>query len=141
MPGQDSRDLPIGHKWEPLQFEATAELNQQFLFAEEDFDPKYWDSSNGKVPIVHPSLVLNMSNPTRSPSYNVPGGAGGIHVRDETTFLNPARIGDKLTVTWEIIERYEKRERKYRITSVQVKNQEGLMILRRRLHGTVSEKL
>jgi len=58
-------------QYEPFEFLLTPELNQQYLFAAEDFHPRYFQETEIGSPIGHPGLLLNMSNATRSPSFKM----------------------------------------------------------------------
>jgi len=125
---------------EPFEFTVTPELNQQYLFAEEDFHPWYIEQTPSETPIVHPGLLLNMSNATRSPSYRLNSGQAGIHARDETFFLNPARVGKKFRATWEGIGYYEKRGRTYHMNRTRIVDEDGLEIMVRLAHGTIASR-
>jgi len=121
---------------EPLEYIVTPELNQQFCYGQEDFHPRYIEETEDGPPIAHPALLLNWSNGTRSPSYQAAavgpgGGRAGLHARDITFFLNPARVGKKLRVTWTGIGSYEKRGRPYSVGDTLVVDEDGLEIIRR----------
>jgi len=121
----------------PMEYTVTPELNQQYLFAEEDFNPRYIEGVGGQ-PVGHPGLILNFSNDTRSPTYKIPPGQGGLHARDQAFFINPARVGSKLKVTWDRLGSFERRGRPYEATSILVADQEGREIIRRLSYGTVA---
>ena len=122
---------------EPLEFMATPELNQQYLFGEEDFHPRYIEGTDGE-PIAHPGYLLNYSNSTRSPSYKLPTGQGGLHTRDHAFFINPAKVGSKLRVTWNEVGSFERRGRLYQVAQILVVDNEGQEILRRFIYGTLA---
>lgn len=128
------------HPWAPLEFLLTPELNQQYLFAEEDFHPRYIEETEIGPPIAHPGLLLNMSNPTRSPSFTLDIGPAGIHSRDETFFFRPARVGKKIKVTWEHGEPYIKRDRYYQVFKTSVVEEDGIVIMKRLSHGLVPQR-
>jgi hypothetical protein len=90
-------DLP---SMEPFEYLLTPELNQQYLYALEDFHPRYFEETEIGLPIGHPGLLLNMSNETRSKSFRTEPGEAGIQTREETFYLHPARIGKKIAMTW-----------------------------------------
>ena len=128
--------MTIGEEFEPLEFVATPEMNQQYLYAEEDFHPRYIEGGSDGYPWVHPGLLYNMSNNTRSPSFYLPSGWGEIHAAEETEFLNPARIGKKIRVTWKVIETFEKRGRPWHTLDVLIVDEDGLQIMRRKMTYT-----
>jgi len=89
-------NVQIGYEYTPLEFLVTPELNQQYLYAEEEFHVRYVQETEIGPAIVHPALILNMSNDSRSPSFYLPPGVSGLHARDEAFFYNPARVGRSL---------------------------------------------
>ena len=125
--------MDVGERFEPLEFVVTRELNEQYLYADEDYSSIYLDA---ELPIAHPGLLLNMSNNTRSPSFHLPQGWAEIHAAEETEFSNPARLGKRLTVTWEVIEKYEKRGRPWHVLDILITDEDGLEILRRKMTNT-----
>lgn len=130
--------LAVGDELEPFEFVVTPELNEQYLYAEEDYHPRYWREADAGPPMVHPGLLLNMSNNTRSPSYFLLPGWGGLHAGEEAFFVNPARVGKKLTVTWKIIDTYAKRGKPYQKIDTWIVDEDGVRILRRIVEGTYS---
>ncbi len=131
---QSSMTVSVGDEYEPLEFLVTPELNEQYLYAEQDYSPIYLaDGSEEVAGIVHPGLLLNMSNYTRSPSYQLPPGVLELHAEDEVEFCRPAHVGDRLTVTWKVVGRDEKRGRIWHVTQISVTNQAGDEILKRRM--------
>ena len=97
-----AHQMMIGEEFEALEFFVTPEMNQQYLYAEEDFHPRYIDASPQGPPLVHPGLLYNMSNNTRSPSFYLPAGWSEVHAAEETEFFNPARVGTKIRVPWKV---------------------------------------
>jgi hypothetical protein len=125
----------------PLEYVPTPELNQQFLYAEEDFQPRYIEKSELGPPLVHPGLLLNWSNGSRSPSFKVFSGEFGLHARDEAFFYNPPIVGKKLIVTWPgMIGVYERRGRPWSAYQGMVKDEDGRLILRRITYNTVASQ-
>jgi hypothetical protein len=126
----------------PLVYKVTPELNQQFCYGEEDFQPWYIHDTEFGPPIAHPGLILNFSNSTRSPSFQRggPGREGGVNTQDEAFWYNPARVGKTLTVTWpsDFAGTYESRGRSYSISEIRVVDEDGLEIVRRLDRGTLA---
>ncbi len=128
--------MEVGEEFEPLEFIVTPELNQQFLYGEEDYHPRYIEGSGSRPPLVHPGLLLNMSNNTRSPSFQLPDGWAEIHAVEETEYLNPAKVGKKIRITWKVIEAYQKRGRPWHILDILLVDEDGVKILRRKMTNT-----
>jgi hypothetical protein len=131
-----ANELVAGEEFEPFEFVVTPELNQQYLYAEEDYHPRYWRETHAGAPIVHPGVLLNMSNHTRSPSFFLRPGWAGVHAAEEAFFLNPARVGRAFKVTWKILEAYEKRGKPYQKIDIWITDEGGAPVLRRIYEGT-----
>ncbi len=129
-------ELEPGDECAPLEFCVSAELNQQFMFAQEDFDRRYIDGVDGRAPLVHPTILLQMAADTRSPSYKLAPGTGSILAKAEEEFLEPVAIGTNLIVNWRVTDRYEKRGRHYHVMRAEMKDDKGTVVLRRTLHLT-----
>ena len=133
---KSAHQLQVGEEFEAFEFVVTPELNQQYLYAEEDFHPRYIEGDESTPALVHPGLLLNMSNNTRSPSFFLPGGWAEIHAAEETFYLRPARLGGRLRVTWRVVEAYEKRGRPWHVLDVRIVDEDGGEILRRKMTNT-----
>lgn len=124
-------------EFEPYTFQVTPELNEQYLYAVQDYHPRYLEEKDSDPSLVHPSLLLNQSNLTRSPSYALKAGMAGVHAKEEVEFLNPGRVGKKFRVTWRVVEEYEKRDKLYTVIEALIIDQDGVEIMRRKTHGVI----
>ena len=131
-----AHELVLGDEYEPLEFTASAEANQQILFAQEDFDPRYIENA----PLVNPALLLQMAANTKSRSFRLGPGTGSILSEAQTEFLRPVRVGTKLRVTWRVTKEYEKRGRRYYVMVAEIADESGAVALRRDLHLTFTEQ-
>jgi hypothetical protein len=129
-----AHELEPGDEYAPLEFAVTAEMNQQFLFAQEDFDPRYLAGHAGRPALVHPAILLQMAANTKSPSFKLAPGTGSILAEADTTFHSAVSIGTKLVVRWRVTERYEKRGRSYYVMLAEIADEHGTPVLRRALH-------
>ena len=134
-----AHELEPGDAYAPLEFTVTSEMNQQFLFAQEDFDSRYVEGRNGAPPLVHPSILLQMAANTKSPSFRLAPGYGSILSEAETEFLAPVAVGTKLRVNWKVTREYEKRGRRYYVMVAEVSDESGNLALRRDLHLTFTQ--
>ncbi len=82
--GKYAHDMGVGDRYAPLAFQVTPSMNEQFLFAIQDYDPRYWQATGDGPPIVHPVLLLQMSPRTRSPSWNLAPGMGSVLGREHS---------------------------------------------------------
>ena len=131
-----AHQLKAGEHYEPLEYVVSPELNQQLLYAVEDFDPIYIHGKGGRPPLVHPVLLLHMMPRTRSPSYRQAPGMGSAFARDKTRFLSPAYVGEPLRVTWTITDTYEQRGKIYQDYVAATHNGRGTELVRRELSST-----
>jgi len=127
-----AHELEPGDEYEPLEFTASAETNQQILFAQEDFDARFI----GGDALVHPALLLQMAANTKSPSFRLAPGFGSILSEAETEFLHDVHVGAKLRVTWRVTKEYEKRGRRYYVMVAEIVDEAGAVAVRRDLHLT-----
>jgi hypothetical protein len=126
--------LRAGDCYEGLKFRISAELNQQFLFALEDYRPDYLGAA-GQPAVVHPVLLLHMSARTRSPSFRLAPDTGSVFAKDRVTFLLPAFVDEWLDVAWRIRDVYERNGRLYQALDTAVSNARGEPVLRRDAHS------
>ena len=131
-----ANELKVGEEFEPHELCVTPELNQQCLYGVEDYHPRYLEETELGPPIVHPALLLNQSNATRSPSFSLPPAVAAVHTTEEVEFLNPGRVGKKFRVTWKVVDAYEKRGRPYQVKEALIVDEDGMEILRRRFADT-----
>ena len=121
MTNRKSADqVAAGEEFEPSEFLVTDEFNENYLHAVEDFAPPYTQSGAADPPVVHPALLINYSNVTRSPSFHLPPGVAAVHTHEETRFFSPARVGGRLIVSWKVTGRYERRGRPYQVVEATV---------------------
>lgn len=126
----------LGEEFEPYEFRVTPEFNQQYLEAVEHYHPRYLQVTDGEAPIVHPALLINHSNVTRSPSFYLPYGMAAVHAKEEVEYLNPGRVGKSFTAYWKVVDAYEKRGRPYQVKDTLIVDEDGVEILRRRITDT-----
>ena len=136
MDARYAHELRAGDEYAPLEFVVTPELNQQFLYAVEDFNRRYLAGSDGHPPLVHPVLLLHMTPRTRSPSYRQAPGMGSAFARDRSRYYHPAYVGTRLRVTWTVVDTYEQRGKIYQDYIASVHDERGIHILRRELAST-----
>ena len=136
MNAKFAHELKGGDHYEPLEFVVTSDLNQQFLYCVEDYNPIYLDGRDGKPPLVHPVLLMHMSPRTRSPSYRQAPGMGSAFARDRSTYLAPAFVGAGVRVTWTVTSTYEQRNKIYQDYVALICDAQERVLLRRELSST-----
>ena len=141
-PPRYAHELQAGEQYAPLDFAITPEVNQQFCFSLEDYNPDYVgggpEGADGAL--VHPVLLLHMSARTRSPSFRLAPGMGSVFARESVEFLKPARVNAPLRATWTIREVYEKRGKLYQALEIGVYERDGERLLKREMHSVFHRK-
>lgn len=131
-----AHEMQAGEHYDPLEFTVTADMNQQFLYAVEDYNPVFIDGRDGKPPLIHPVVLMHMSPRTRSPSYRQAPGMGSAFARDRSTYLAPGYVGSTIRVEWTITQTYEQRGKIYQDYVAVISDQDGRALLRRELAST-----
>ena len=125
-------EFTSGEEFEPSELYVTKEFNNNYLHAVEDLNTRYTEHTTNYSPVIHPGLLINYSNITRSPSFYLPSGMAAIHTHEEIHFLEPGRLERRLTITWKVVESYEKRGRPYQVVNSSITDeQQGKFIIRR----------
>ncbi|HAA93994.1 MAG: hypothetical protein CMM48_17720 [Rhodospirillaceae bacterium] len=133
-------DMEPGDFFDPFEFTVTPELNQQYCFAEGDFDPRYVTGECDSAPMAHPGFMLNMSNATKSPSHAMKEGYTSLQAGEENTFLGPMYVGEKFKVTWQIVDKIEDHGRLFRFTEAKVLDDKGEVRLHRHVKSGAYSK-
>jgi hypothetical protein len=129
-----AHELRPGDTYAPLRFAITAEVNQQFCFALEDFAPEYVPRE-GRPAQVHPVLLLHMSARTRSPSFRLAPGMGSVFAKDRVSFRSPAYVDDPLEVQWTLRDVYARKGRLYQALQTRVLDANGKLVIEREAHS------
>jgi len=140
MADKFAHEMELGDSYAPLEIEVSPEYHQQYLYAAQDFDSRYVGGVDGSPPEVHAAMILNLSLLTRSPSFKVAENTGTVMAETECQFLNPAYVGTKLNVTFDVTDIFEKRGRAYQTVSTDMTDSHGRIILKRHTHVAVMRK-
>ena len=125
--------IPVPSEWGSRTFTVGEETIKSWIDIIGDRHPLYVDAAAAKKagyegvlapPGAWPLFILDAilkSIPGRPP--------GGVHARQELEFGVPIRVGDVLTTTVRIADKYLKRERRYVIQETTTTNQRGEVVL------------
>lgn len=136
MPTKYAHELQAGDAYASFAFTVTPELNQQFLFAVEDYNRCYLDGQDGRPPLVHPVVLMPMTPRTRSPSFAQAPGFVSALARDSGWWLRPVHVGEALRVDWIVNRTYEQRGRIYQDYVATVHDEQGEPVFRRETSAT-----
>jgi len=119
-----------GEQFEPLTFKITEEFNNKYIEALEAYFPRYQ-----KEGMAVYGMLIGKSNVTQSPSFFLPEGVAAVHAREELKLMNTAWVDDEITVTWKVIDTFEKRGRFFQVKDAIVSVKE-IPIIKRRIFDT-----
>ena len=125
MGSRRADELRVGEEFAPLEFHVSEEMNENFLHAVEDLHPRYMEGTADGPALVHPALLINFSNNTRSPSFYLPAGMAAIHTHEDVEHSGPARVGKRFRVLWKVTGRYERRGREYQVVEAPIVDEDG----------------
>jgi hypothetical protein len=124
--------------YEPWVFKVTQDWNDQYLYAEQEYNPHYMEQTDMGPALVHPGLLLNQSSITRCPSFHILEKMASVHSMDELEWVNPPRVGKTFTVNWELVDIYEKRGKLFSTVTATIIDEDKTLIMRRKAHGVFS---
>jgi acyl dehydratase len=125
-------DHYIGRYFGRNQVDITPELAARYSEAVEDHSSWYSDSSPFGGPVA-PALVLH-SEVFRDLRWYLPNIYGNLHARQEWELYNPMLIGDSVTTSSLIVDRYVRRNRDYVVKEVSCFAEDGTLLNRGRTH-------
>lgn len=121
-------DMPLGEEYED-EYVLTPELAREYAEGIEDFNPWYLENSPFGAPIANPILLVAQHVRLFKTGYAT---GGNVHTRHDTQFLNPARIGKKVTVSGKLVEKYIRRGREYLVVECRSVDEDGVELCRDR---------
>lgn len=123
-------ELRPGDRYKGFSLTVTPEHNDQYLFALEDFGRDFLGGDDRKA-IVHPGLLMNFANITKSPAHVAPPGTHSMFARDQLDFVSPAVVGERLDFDITVVAVYDKRERSWHEIEAAIHGEDGRLVLRR----------
>jgi len=128
----NSNDVYVGRHFGRRTIEVTPELAAHYAGSVDDPNPWYADESPfGKA--VAPALLLH-SEVYHTVAWYLPRIYGNLHARQEWELFQPALVGDRVTASATIVDRYIKRDREYVVNEVTCLAEDGRMLNRGRTH-------
>ncbi|MDF1857050.1 MaoC family dehydratase [Pseudooceanicola sp.] len=114
-------DLKIGDVLppEPYRFMVNADVAQAYrAISTASLQGQGGENADQVPPMLAAVYIRGAQNALKGPP-------GGIHAKQRFTFRQPVRIGDNLSTTLEIVDKYEKKGRRYLVCATRTVNQEG----------------
>jgi 3-hydroxybutyryl-CoA dehydratase len=125
-------NLQIGKEFEPLYFSVDAKTVDRFLEAiQEESNSIYRNLSVAEEwgynrPLAPHSIAAVYARNSYLKNYSMPGG--GILVKQEFEFFYPMFIGDEIICRAKVVDRFQKKDRKYVVIEINTYNQNNEQI-------------
>jgi len=122
----------VGRYFGGRNVEITPELVQRYCESVQDYNPLY----TGETPFggpVAPALILH-SEVFHDLRWYLPNLYGNLHARQEWEIFHPVMVGETVTTSSLLVDRYAKRGREYLVKEVSVCGADGRLLNRGRTH-------
>lgn len=119
--------LQVGEEFVSDEHLITPEDVETYAFAVDDHHPWFFGASPFGEPIAHPTLLANQALHLRHSKYIV---HAGLHARMEFNFLEPVRPGMRVRSRGKLIDKYERRGKKYMVTEFVTEDETGTPLVR-----------
>ena len=123
-------EVEIGTTFGPVEIVVSRETNDQFMFAMQDYDPRY-TTGTGEV---HPGAVISIAMGAYFGNVVAPGWTGR-HAGDEVQFVAPIYVGEKLLATFAVADRFESKGRPGWVRECEIRGADGTLRLKRRSYS------
>lgn len=131
-------EMEVGEELPVLEITPNEELQGRYLLAVGDENPWYYVSSPWGDPITHHALYEDAPMEATMQRYQYPFGF--VHAKQETEFINPLPLGKPAKAYVKVVDKYEKRGKGYIITEALVKDEDGVEIMRSRIHAMIEDE-
>ena len=128
---QRADEVYVGRFYGQRELDITPELVRAYSEGTGDFNPWYVGESPFGGPVA-PALVLH-SEVYRDVSWYL-SIFGNLHAKQEWEMYHPIMVGDRVTASRTIVDRYTKRDREYVVNEVSMFAADGRLLNRGRTH-------
>ncbi|MFQ5875839.1 MAG: MaoC family dehydratase [Dehalococcoidia bacterium] len=132
MAQKDKSEEPHQAELGPMKVEITPEMVRRWTDATGDQNPWHSEESPFGGAIVPPALLFGLSIKLRYDSgiQSWPEGDDAVQVQYNLHTNRPIKVGEKLTVTGRLMDRYEKRQREYFVWDIRFRDEAGEEVAR-----------
>ncbi len=110
----------------PLHFDVTEAQVRGFLEATGNTDPAYGPDTGSAPSMLASVYLVDLLKARNSPP-------GGIHAKQSMRFARALRVGERLTLSASVVEKYIRRERPYVISDFTATDSDGQVVARGRI--------
>ena len=122
----------VGRYFGGRNVEITPELVQRYCESVQDHNPLYTGETHFGGPVA-PALILH-SEVFHDLRWYLPNLYGNLHARQEWEIFHPVMVGETVTTSSLLVDRYAKRGREYLVKEVSVCGADGRLLNRGRTH-------
>jgi acyl dehydratase len=129
---RDPNDVYVGRYFGGRTIEITPDLAKHYAGSVDDPNPWYFGESPFGAAVA-PALLLH-SEVYQTLAWYLPRLYGNLHARQEWELFQPMLVGDRVTTSSTVVDRYIKRDREYVVNEVTCFAEDGRMLNRGRTH-------
>jgi len=116
-------EIAVGDRFPetPLQFDVTESRVRDFLNATGNTDPAYGPESGRAPSMLAAVYLVDLLKARNSPP-------GGIHAKQSIRFSRALRVGERLSLSGEVVEKYVRRDRPYVVSGFTAADESGAVV-------------
>ena len=119
--------LRVGEEFVSDEHLVTPEDIETYAYAVGDHHPWFSGPSPFDGPVAHPTLIGNQALRLRHSKYTV---HAGLHAKMRFEFLDPVRPGMRVRSRGKVIDKYERRGKRYMVTEFVTEDTSGRPLVR-----------
>ncbi len=119
--------LRVGEEFVSDEHLITPEDIETYAFAVDDQHPWFFGPSPFGAPVAHPTLIGNQALRLRHTKYVV---HAGLHAKMDFKFLEPIQVGMRVRSRGMIVDKYERRGKRYMVTEFVTEDASGRPLVR-----------
>ena len=132
-------DFVVGHEYPPVRYVLEPDRVTKYVEAVEDPHPLYTDEAVAARSrfggLIAPPAIAAIMTTLRIALQDATMPPGAIHAKQYFKFVRPLRPGDTLEIRVRLLDKYEKRGRKWVVIGSTVTNQKGEEVIVARISG------
>lgn len=128
-------DVRVGEELESVTVEVTGDMVGEYGEILGDKNPYYARNEDFAGPIGPPSMASILASKPFDARYNPE--PGGIHAKQEFEFHNPILPGTEVRISGKVVDKYEKRGRKYIVFETRIEDEEGRLLVKSKSYSIV----
>lgn len=120
--------VEIPESFGPVEVVVDEAKVRSYAFAQGDFGSWYFGESPFGGPVAHPLVLANDLLFLFYDGYDG-NTAQGLHTHESLRFVNPVRVGERVTVTGGYVDKYERRGQGYVVLDAEARGEDGRLLV------------